>query len=138
MTAYKFYIFLDIDGVIIRQKYPYFEPRTLFEHWVRRHTDVAIILISSWCENHSLVELKELFSNDISQLILDGIYDPKCYRDELIIRYIQNHQIDRYCVFDDDKRSYANGFVPLIPVLPRQGMNAHHLDMLCRRINCSH
>ena len=66
-------LFLDFDGVLhpISRENGTFVHLMHFESVIRDFPEIDIVVSSAWRENHSLEELRSLFSTDISQRIID-------------------------------------------------------------------
>lgn len=67
-------LFLDFDGVLHPE--PCYDPsklfchRELFESVILECPDVEIVISSTWRHNHSLVEIRSLFSSGVSEKVV--------------------------------------------------------------------
>ncbi len=119
------YIFLDIDGVLIRERsqtqpeaisdnHQQFTPECLhyFENILRQYNNYRIVIYSDWVSVLSLAEIQSYFSPEIAENIvgitpLTGDTEPYFrYRD--VLQYIEDHQLKHtsWVAIDDIAEHY--------------------------------
>jgi predicted protein tyrosine phosphatase len=128
------YVFLDIDGVLVKEDitpiedielleadYGKFDPSCLqeFENVIRQHPEVKIVISSAWREAFSLEEIKSRFSNDIAARIR-GVtplarFVRKFFRHQEILEYLKkNNATEELWIAVDD---FAEHFPPGTPLV---------------------
>ncbi len=117
------YIFLDIDGVLIKEgtiseeNYTVLDQKclTIFEMTLRPYQNYYKIVISSaWREIFDLDFIKSKFSKDIAQNIvgvtpfLESYADVKFYHYQEILQYLEDHNLNniKWIAIDDIKEHY--------------------------------
>lgn len=117
------YIFLDLDGVLIREGYfiPYVYDildkncLDLFEYTLRKFTNhYKIVITSSWKEIFTLDFIKSKFSGDIAKEIiavtpfLFCYTNAKYYRHQEVLQYLKNNSLEEapWIAIDDTKEHY--------------------------------
>ncbi len=150
------YIFLDIDGVLVKEDRPEEEIdldaddlQTLkfdtqcanrFETIVRKYKNVKIVISSSWREIFTLNTIKSKFSDDIAARVVGATptksYDvDKYYRYQEVLDYLRQHGLEEnpWVAIDD----IAEHFPPSAPVIvtdPFEGFDeitALELEYFC-------
>lgn len=130
------YIFLDIDGVLNTQndwKHPYTINKTCFKNFiktVKKCSNPKIILISSWRKgwfsNYEKCspQVKDLIKQlNVYGLSINGktIISEQKDRAYEINYFLQNHEKDKYIIFDDDLTEYKTSIKNLIKINSLQG-----------------
>lgn len=117
------YIFLDIDGVLVKEgqitteNYTICDRKclTIFESALRLYPhDYKIVISSSWREVFDLEFIKSRFSPDIAENIvgmtpfLDSYADVEFYRYQEVLQYLQEHSLEniQWIAIDDIKEHY--------------------------------
>jgi len=128
------YVFLDIDGVLVKEDitpiedialleadYGKFDPICLqeFEKVIRQHPEIKIVISSAWREVFSLEEIKSRFSNDIAARIVgvtpQAQFVKKFFRHQEILDYLnENNATEEPWIVVDD---FAEHFPPGIPLV---------------------
>lgn len=133
------YIFLDIDGVLVREvdiaqeTYGMLNDKclTIFESALRPYQNFYKIVISSaWREIFDLDLIKSKFSPDIAQNIvdvtpfLDAYADIKFYRYQEVLKYLEDYAVKdvKWIAIDDIKEHFPPEIEPyLIHTNPEYG-----------------
>lgn len=121
------YIFLDIDGVLIREKqndetysstesYNQFTPECLaiFEQTLRQYTNYRIVISSAWGSLFSLEEIRSYFSTDIGQNVVGAMTmteDTETYfRYRDVLQYLEDYQLKytSWVAIDDIPQHYPS------------------------------
>jgi predicted protein tyrosine phosphatase len=128
------YVFLDIDGVLVKEDitpiediaileadYGKFDPICLqeFENVIRQHPEIKIVISSAWREAFSLEEIKSRFSNDIATKIIgvtpQAQFVRKFFRHREILDYLKkNNATEELWIAVDD---FAEHFPPGTPLV---------------------
>lgn len=135
------YIFLDIDGVLVKEDKPGAEIdleedlqkldtqcAEKFETLIRQHKQVKIVISSSWREIFTLDDIKTSFSKAIAEKIV-GVTPIKenpvqHYRYQEIVDYLQQEKLTniRWIAIDDIAAHFPNT-APVIITNPFEGFN---------------
>lgn len=150
------YIFLDIDGVLVKDDevpiddielleadYAKFDPCCLqeFENVIRDYPATKIVISSAWREQFSLKEIKSRFSEDVAEKIV-GVTPvtkvvQKYYRHLEVLEYLKNHHLTEttWVAIDDFAEHFPKG-TPMIVTNRYRGFDktaAEQLITLLRR-----
>ena len=132
-------IFLDFDGVLHgegKDSRGFFEHVDSFCNFMRKYkSEVEIVISSSWRKEKSLKELREIFHEDIHDMIVGitpGI--EKSYskggREEEINMYCKNNNVSEWVALDDMERFFKVGCKNLILVDGQIGLNSKDFEEL--------
>jgi hypothetical protein len=144
------YIFLDIDGVLVKEDKPGVEIdpdedlqklstqcMEKFEALIRQYKSVKIVISSSWREIFSLDTIKSSFPKDIAEKIV-GVTPIKenpvqHYRYQEILDYLQQEKLIgiRWVAIDDVVAHFPNT-APVIITDPFEGFNEETAQVLER------
>lgn len=137
-------LFLDFDGVL----HPFDRPDGVFtlladfERVMRDFHEVDIVISSAWREAHTLDELRQLFSPDIAQRIVDAtpiftdLTQPHV-RESEIRSWLEaaGRQDESWVAIDDTDWFFSEGCCNFILVDPRTGFNSYVEQELRRRLS---
>jgi hypothetical protein len=139
-------LFLDFDGVL----HPFHRPTgpfTLlpdFERVMRDFSNVDIVISSAWREVHTLDELRELFSPDIQERIIDvtpvfSASDKPYLREAEITFWLRTagREVEPWVAIDDTEWFFSPGCRNLILVDTHIGFNRQAERELRRRLTKS-
>ncbi|RKZ88434.1 MAG: hypothetical protein DRR19_12555 [Candidatus Parabeggiatoa sp. nov. 1] len=142
------YIFLDIDGVLVKPDEPedeiYLKEVNIeedllrfnqdclkeFENVIRKYNHCQIVISSSWREMFAFKLIKALFSNDVADKII-GVtpiisHGVKHSRYHEILNYLeQNNALAKPWVAIDDIAAYFPKEAPVIITNPKKGFDKH-------------
>jgi FMN phosphatase YigB (HAD superfamily) len=142
------YIFLDIDGVLVKEDAPSeeidldedlmkFDENCLntFESIIRRYDNSKIVISSSWIEIFALETIKTLFSSDVAEKIMGATprlnYPIKYFRHKEVINYLkQNDCEDEPWVAIDDIAEHFPPDAPVIVTNPYKGFDKNAANQL--------
>jgi predicted protein tyrosine phosphatase len=124
------YIFLDIDGVLLKDdevpiddielleaSYAKFDPSCLqeFETVIRHYPETKIVISSAWREQFSLEEIKSHFSDDVAEKII-GVTPvakvvQKFYRHLEVLDYLKSNNLTEaaWVAIDDFVEHFPKG-----------------------------
>ncbi|OAD22555.1 hypothetical protein THIOM_001637 [Candidatus Thiomargarita nelsonii] len=138
------YIFLDIDGVLVKEDLPgaeinedlmKFDEECLntFESVIRRYENSKIVISSSWIEIFALETIKTLFSSEVAEKIMGAtprLNQPlKYFRYHEVLDYLKQNEAEPWVAIDD----IAEHFPPDAPVIvtnPYIGFDKNAADKL--------
>ncbi len=146
------YIFLDIDGVLVKEE-PSVVELTLddleqdlmkfdadclrqFENVIRKHQNCKIVISSSWRELFAFEEIKALFSDDVAKKVVGvtpiSTQSLQYFRYHEILDYLkQHHALDNAWIAIDDISEHFPPNAPLVETDPNDGFDdlaAEELD----------
>jgi len=135
------YIFLDIDGVLVKEDKPGEEIdldadllkldkncAEIFENVVRQYEHVKIVISSSWREIFDLDTIKSVFSKDISDKIegVTPIYTTptKFFRHSEVMEYLSKNNTygEAWIAIDDIAKHYPDD-IPIVVTNPYVGFD---------------
>lgn len=156
------YIFLDLDGVLVREDQPGVkidhsiilededifkferECQDIFEAVINKHDHARIVISSSWIEICTIDTIKSLFVASVAAKIMgatprarEACNDPeKYYRHLEVLDYIKQHALESvpWVAIDDIREHYAP-IAPIIVTNPYTGfrqIDAERLDYFLR------
>jgi predicted protein tyrosine phosphatase len=124
------YVFLDIDGVLLKDDevpiddielleagYAKFDPSCLqeFENVIRHYPETKIVISSAWREQFSLEEIKSHFSDDVAEKII-GVTPvakvvQKFYRHLEVLDYLKSNNLTEvaWVAIDDFAEHFPKG-----------------------------
>jgi len=140
------YIFLDIDGVLVKEDLPGAEINlheelmkfdedclNTFERVIRRYENSKIVISSSWIEIFAIEAIKTLFSNEVAEKIMGAtprLNQPlKYFRYHEVLDYLKQNEAEPWVAIDD----IAEHFPPEAPVIvtnPYIGFDKNAADKL--------
>lgn len=100
-------LMLDIDGVLHPGQSGSLLYRPMLEEWLRRYSEVDLVVASNWRETHTLTELQGLFAADLQARVIgvtpviDG-----AYREDEILDFVHEHGIEIWAAVDDREAEY--------------------------------
>ena len=136
-------LFLDFDGVLhpLNRTDGALSRIPQLEIVLRKFNDIEIVISSAWRQEYSLAQLREYFSDDIQQRIIDvtPVLNP------LDNRYLRQAEIDlwlrdagreyeAWIALDDSEWLFPPGCRNLILVNPDLGFNKAVEDALHRKL----
>lgn len=137
-------IFLDFDGVlhpVPNNGSSDFSLLPMFESWLRNHTDVRIVISSSWREIMSLDVLKAIFSADLQDRIIDKcptvefIGQQNYWRYLEIIQWIEiNNYSGKWLALDDMESAFPKNFKQLVACKSAVGIDENVLAELTEKV----
>lgn len=128
-------LFLDFDGVLhtaFNASSPKddFKKLPLLEKWLRRHPEVNIVISSSWREVMSMASLKEIFSEDLRNRVIDTCsilplsLELEFYRYEEIMSWIKLQKYDGiWLALDDATHEFPPNFEKLVVCQKHRGID---------------
>ena len=129
----KMYIFLDIDGVLIKEESSFngdnFDEDclSLFESVIRKYDNSKIVISSSWREMVPVEMIKAFFSNDIAEKIIGvtpTIIHLQYHRYQEVMAYLKQHDSEQEAwVAIDDQPKYFSPDAPIIVTNRYQGFD---------------
>lgn len=143
-------LFLDIDGVmhgVDANDDEQMVRRPLLEQWLRKRPSVDVVISSSWRNSHTLSQLREFFSPDLQERIIDvtDVYWRRIYeqtgevpltstheRDREVVRWLEVHRASgrRWAALDDRRGNFAPGRINVVVCLSPDGLTERELDAL--------
>lgn len=147
-----FLIFLDLDGVLVREsplnkistikEEVSFTPECLkqLENILRQFHNYRIVISSSWKELFTLSEIKSRFSPDIAVNVV-GVTpnddDPSAfYRYREVLQYLKDYQLeDVFWIAIDDIREHYPNDIPVIVTNAEIGFNLESAILLAKYLN---
>jgi len=140
------YIFLDIDGVLVKEDPPGAEINlhedlmkfdedclNTFERVIRRYENSKIVISSSWIEIFAIEAIKTLFSNEVAEKIMGATprlnHPLKYFRYHEVLDYLKQNEAEPWVAIDD----IAEHFPPDAPVIvtnPYIGFDKNAADKL--------
>lgn len=145
-------LFLDFDGVLHRElclSSEWFERLPLFERWLRRHSQIDVVISSSWRNVVPWHCILERFSPDIRVRIIG--HTPR--RADLVESLVPGHVLifereaeifdwrrthgrlaDPWVAVDDFPWDFSHGCANLMVIDPATGITVKDLAALSRRI----
>ena len=153
MLMKTMYIFLDIDGVLVKEDAPGTEIDldedlmkfdenclTLFENVVRKYDHSRIVISSSWVEICTIETIQTIFSEKIAEKILGATprlrYPIKYFRHQEVLNYLTQNHCDVPWVAIDDIAQHYPPDAPVIVTNPYIGFDekaANKLDYFLAR-----
>jgi len=142
------YIFLDIDGVLVKEDAPGEEIDldedfmkydegclNIFESVIRQYDNSKIVISSSWIEICTIETIKSLFSSDVGELVLGAtprFSKPiKYFRHQEVLGYLkQNNAEDAPWVAIDDIAEHYPPDAPVIVTNPYIGFDQSAAEKL--------
>ncbi len=139
-------IFLDFDGVLHPANAPVgadtdFCCLPLLEDWLRQHTQVNVVISSSWRELMTLEKLRQFFSDDIRHRVVDVC--PKLPRD-MEFEFIRHAEIlawldasqyqGPWLALDDAVHLFPPECSELIICQRDTGINTLVIELLSKRV----
>ncbi len=148
------YIFLDIDGVLVKEDitpiediavleadYGKFDPPCLqkFENVIRQHPEIKIVISSAWRELFSLEEIKSRFSNDIAAKIIavtpQAKFVKKFFRYQEILDYLnKNNAAEEPWIAIDDFAEHFPSEAPVVVTNRYRGFDQDSAEKLATMI----
>jgi hypothetical protein len=142
------YIFLDIDGVLVKEDAPGDEIDldeelmkfdetclSLFETLIRKYDNSQIIISSSWREIVPMETIKSLFSPEVATKILGATprlsYPVKYFRHKEVLNYLKQHGLEAepWVAIDDIAEHYPPD-APIVVTNPYKGFDKGAADKL--------
>jgi hypothetical protein len=142
------YIFLDIDGVLIKEDFPgeeidldeelmKFDEECLniFESVICKYEHSRIIISSSWREVFGLETITSLFSTEVAAKILGATprlrFPVKYFRHKEVLDYLKQHGLEEqpWIAIDDIAEHYPPD-APIIVTNPYEGFDQKSADKL--------
>jgi hypothetical protein len=134
------YIFLDIDGVLVKEDAPGAEIDldedlmkfddnclTLFENVVHKYDHSQIVISSSWIEICTIETIQSLFSKTVAQKILGATprlsHPIKYFRHQEVLDYLTQNHCDAPWVAIDDIAEHYPEDAPVIVTNPYKGFD---------------
>lgn len=137
-------LFLDFDGVlhpVARTEKECFSQLPLLEDWLRKHSNVNVIISSSWRDVITQDELEQIFSADIHTRIIgrcpmETDFKTIYYRYEEIMAWIAfNEYKGDWIALDDTVQEFPPKFEKLVACDPKKGVTEVELEKLSQFFN---
>ncbi|MEP7297666.1 MAG: HAD domain-containing protein [Burkholderiales bacterium] len=145
-------LFLDFDGVLHPEpclSKDWFERLPLFEHWMRRHAQIDLVISSNWRNVVPWRDIVERFSRDIQERII-GHTPPRADVVESLVpaeilifereaeifdwRRTRGRLSEPWIAVDDYPWWFSHGCANLVVIDPATGITAKDLATLSQRI----
>jgi len=140
-------IFLDFDGVLHPiGKSPggldNFNKLPLLEAWLREHDHVNVVISSSWRAIMSIDDMRQLFSIDLRERVIDVCPDvsaqpqPFYWRLEEILAWVNKEGYEgQWLALDDAVGEFPEGFDRLVICESRVGITEDVISDLTAKVN---
>lgn len=134
-------IFLDFDGVLHgegKNSNQFFEHIDLFCNFIREYkNEVQVVISSSWREEKTLAELKNIFHEDVQcmivgvtpQLPIEERY-AKGGREKEVLLYCRENNINNWIALDDQTRFFSDDCKNLILINGETGLSIEDLSRI--------
>jgi HAD domain in Swiss Army Knife RNA repair proteins len=134
MTIHRL-VFLDFDGVL----HPGLAGTLIylpnFEAFLRVHTEVGVVLSTSWREQTPFAELVSYFSPDLRERIVGVTPDfadgPGGRLSEILAWLTQHRFMGPWVALDDDVSLFPGGCHNLVLCNPARGLRQPQLEAAC-------